>query len=78
MYTVKCHNVPGTLYFKLSSLVSTLLYIVELLFKLFEPMIGSNSIQYANGLDWEERRKWLYATLRGKSLEEYIPIFVKV
>ena len=58
--------------------INFLLLILELLFTLFEPLIGSNSIQYANGLDWEERRKWLYPTLRGKSLEDYIPIFIKV
>ena len=59
-------------------LITFLLLILELLFTLFEPMIGPSSIQYANGLDWEERRKWLYPTLRGKSLEDYIPIFIKV
>ena len=52
--------------------------ITELLFTLFEPLIGSNSIQYANGQDWEDRRKWLYESLKGPYLESYVPHFVKV
>lgn len=41
-------------------------------------MIGPASIQYANGLDWEERRKTLYPTLRDDFLESYIPIFLHI
>ena len=52
--------------------------ITELLFALFEPVIGSNSIQYANGQDWEDRRKWLYESFRGRFLESYVSRFVKV
>jgi hypothetical protein len=55
-----------------------LTYRPKLLFMLFEPLITSLSIQYANGLDWEERRKFLYPTLRDEFLESYIPCFVKV
>ena len=53
-------------------------YVAELLFSLFEPLIGASSIQYANGEDWEDRRKWLYESLRGSCLESYISHFVKV
>lgn len=52
--------------------------ISELLFTLFEPLITEHSIQYANGLDWEERRKAMYPTLRDKCLEDYIPCFINV
>ena len=51
---------------------------LEVLFSLFEPMIGSHCIQYANGSDWEERRKALYPTLRDEFLEGYLPCFIKV
>ncbi len=50
----------------------------EILYTLFEPLIGESSIQYANGLDWEERRKALYPTLRDECLEGYIPCFIRV
>jgi len=50
----------------------------ELLFTLFEPLITADSIQYANGQEWEDRRKWLYESLKGTFLEGYMPIFVKV
>ena len=53
-------------------------YFPELLFELFEPMLTSHSIQYANGTDWEERRKFLYPTLRDEFLKEYIPTFIQV
>ena len=60
-------------------MIITLLYcITELLFTMFEPLIGSDSIQYANGQDWEDRRKWLYESLKGKFLESYVSHFVKV
>ena len=45
---------------------------------LFEPVVGPQSINYANGEEWEDRRKWLYESLKGTSLESYIPKFVKV
>lgn len=41
-------------------------------------MIGPASIQYANGLDWEERRKTLYPTLRDDFLESYVPHFLQI
>ena len=43
-----------------------------------EPLIGSGSIQYANGADWEERRKALYHTLRGEYLDTYYPTFLQI
>ena len=50
----------------------------ELLFELFEPLLTSHSIIYANGTDWEERRKFLGPTLRDEFLKEYIPTFIQV
>ena len=52
--------------------------IAELLFTIFEPLIGASSIEYANGEDWEDRRKWLYESLKGSCLESYISHFVEV
>ena len=49
-----------------------------MLFTLFEPMIGSDSIQYANGLDWEERRKTMYPSLRDDALASYLHSYVCV
>jgi len=48
------------------------------LIPLFEPVTGPHAIVYTNGEEWEDRRKWLYGALSGKSLEGYMPIFVKV
>ncbi|XP_065890921.1 cytochrome P450 20A1-like isoform X4 [Dysidea avara] len=45
---------------------------------LFEPITGPLSIVYANGEEWEDRRKWLYKSLKGMSLESYIPMFIKI
>ena len=50
----------------------------EQLFLLFEPITGPLSIVYANGQEWEDRRKWLHDSLKGPILESYIPIFTKV
>ena len=52
--------------------------IIELLFTMLEPLIGASSIQFANGEDWENRRKWLYESLKGSYLESYISYFVQV
>lgn len=52
--------------------------ISEQLVPLFEPITGPLSIVYANGQEWEDRRKWLYESLKGTILESYIPIFTKV
>ena len=52
--------------------------LTELLFTLFEPLVGPSSIQYANGQEWEDRRKWLYESLKGPFLEGYVSHFVKV
>ena len=40
--------------------------------------MGPLSIAFANGHEWEERKKWIYESLRGITLENYIPIFIKV
>lgn len=48
------------------------------LFALIEPLIGAASIQYANGADWEQRRKALYPTLRGEDLDTYYPTFLRI
>ena len=44
----------------------------------FEALLTADSIEFANGQEWEDRRKWLYESLKGKFLEGYLPIFVKV
>ena len=49
-----------------------------ILFKGFEPLATSSSIQFANGSDWEDRRKCLYSTLKGEDLESYFPFFVQI
>ena len=54
------------------------MYFSEQLFSLFEPITGPLSIMYANGQEWEDRRKWIYDSLKGPVLESYIPIFIKV
>lgn len=45
---------------------------------MFEPLIGSASIQYANDEDWDQRQKCLYKTLKGEELKAYFPIFVTI
>ena len=50
--------------------------ITELLFTLIEPLVGPSSIQFANGQDWEDRRKWLYDSFKGPHLESYVSHFV--
>ena len=54
------------------------LNISEHMHLMLESIQGPLSITFANGQDWEERRKWLYGTLQGTILESYIPIFTKV
>ena len=51
---------------------------VVLLFKMFQPLIGSASIQYANDEDWDQRQKCLYKTLKGEDLKAYFPKFVTI
>ena len=48
------------------------------LFAAFIPLIGENSVQYANGTDWEDRRKCLYQVFKGESLLSYFPHFVQI
>ena len=52
--------------------------ITELLVSSFEHIIGPLSISYANGQEWEDRRKWLYESLKGENLESCTPVFTKV
>ena len=33
---------------------------------------------YTNGQEWEDRRKWVYESLKGIALKSYISIFIKV
>ena len=49
-----------------------------LFFKSFTPLIGESSIQFANGTDWENRRKYLYGVFKGDDLLSYFPYFVKI
>ena len=44
----------------------------------FEALLTADSIEFASGQDWEDRRKWLYESLKGTFLEGCVPIFVKV
>jgi len=60
------------------SAVCYMLYYLGALTPMFEPVTGPLSIVYTNGEEWEDRRKWLYKSLKGTSLESYIPIFIKV
>jgi len=45
---------------------------------LFEPVTGPETIGYANGEEWEDRRKWVYEPLKGMPLISYMPTFVEV
>ena len=54
------------------------LSLLVLLFKGFEPLIGSESIQYANDDEWDMRQKCLYKTLRGEDLKSYFPHFLNI
>jgi len=45
---------------------------------MFEPVTGSETVGYANGEEWEERRKWTYNPLKGMPLISYMPTFVEV
>ena len=44
----------------------------------FEPLHGSNSIHSVNYTDWEERKKLLHGTIRGRNLESFFSDFVQV
>ena len=44
----------------------------------FAPLIGTESIQYANGTDWENRRRCLYGVFKGDDLLSYFPYFVQI
>ena len=44
----------------------------------FAPLFGKNSIQYANGTDWENRRRCIYRVFRGDDLLSYFPYFVQI
>ena len=49
-----------------------------MLIKLLEPLIGSASILYANGEDWQLRQKCLYHNLKGSDLKSYFSHFVSI
>ena len=49
-----------------------------ILFEGYKPLAGSASIQFANGDDWEARRKCLFPSLLGDNLKGYGPIFVEI
>ena len=44
----------------------------------FEPLHGSNSIQSVNHTEWEERKKRLHGTVRGKNLESFFSDLVQI
>ena len=44
----------------------------------FEPLHGSNSIQSINGREWQERKKLLHGTIRGRNLESFFDDFVRI
>jgi len=48
------------------------------LFMGFAPLFGKNSIQYANGTDWENCRRCLYGVFKGDDLLSYFPHFVQI
>ena len=48
------------------------------LFAAFIPLFGECSIQYANGTDWEDRRKCLYRVFKGESLLSYFRHFIQI
>ncbi|XP_065889639.1 cytochrome P450 20A1-like isoform X3 [Dysidea avara] len=50
----------------------------KLMIEEFEALLTADSIEFANGQDWEDRRKWLHESLKGTFLEGYVPIFVKI
>ena len=53
-------------------------YFLGELFALFEPMIGNNSMQYANGKDGRTRRNIYDPTFAHASLKYYYGTFNKV
>ena len=52
--------------------------ISDQLFKLFELVMGRSSIGYAKEQEWRDRKQWFYGSLKGPSLESYLPTFIKV
>ena len=48
------------------------------LFKLFEPLIGRKSIQYANGPEGRKRRQLMDRSFSHEAVKDYYEHFVKV
>ena len=48
------------------------------LFRLFEPLIGKKSIQYANGPDGRKRRQLMDRSFSHEAVKDYYDHFVKV
>jgi len=48
------------------------------LFKLFEPLIGKKSIQYANGPEGRKRRQLMDRSFSHEAVKDYCEHFVKV
>lgn len=48
------------------------------LFKLFEPLIGKKSIQYANGPEGRKRRQLMDRSFSHEAVKDYYEHFVKV
>lgn len=48
------------------------------LFKLFEPLIGKKSIQYANGPEGRKRRQLMDRSFSHEAVKDYYEHFVRV
>ena len=48
------------------------------LFRLFEPLIGKKSIQYANGLEGRKRRQLMDRSFSHEAVKDYYDHFIKV
>ena len=57
---------------------SIILYFPALLFKLFEPLMGKLSIQYANGPNGRKRRLFYDKSFGHEAVKEYFESFVYV
>ena len=53
-------------------------YFLADLFKLFEPLIGKKSIQYANGPEGRKRRQLMDRSFSHEAVQDYYEHFVKV
>ena len=53
-------------------------YIVDEVFQMFEPLIGTKCIQYANGAEGRARRKAYDKCLTADSIHKYFGLFQEV